>query len=116
MYWAKDSFKGDDKLWHFIGGLISPIIVFIFFGTMVFWTIIISLAFWVLWEVKDGYVLVWKVKRWVKKKELSFWLGDLCIWLSGDGFSWKDAVMSWAGVLLGWLIVEAMAWSGLSLT
>ena len=110
MIWAQDSFKGDDKLWHFIGGLVSPLIVYVVFRTSVLWAILISLIFWIVWEIKDGYILVWNVKRWVKERELPLWKGDFLIWLSGDGFSWKDVLLSWFGVLLGWGIVEAMAW------
>ena len=115
MFWAKDSFRGDDKLWHFIGGFVSPLVYYVVFWPSVLSAVIMSLIFWVAWEIKDGYVLRWNVIRWVKKKEMGFWLGDLLIWLSGEGFSWKNVLLSWFGVLLGWGIVEAMNYLAIGL-
>lgn len=81
--WAKDNWWRPDKLWHFIGGLVSPLILWIIFDWAASWCVLASLAFWWLWEVKDAFV------RW-----------EDVGWLGGDGFSWKDGVSSSIGIII----------------
>lgn len=88
---ANDQWKTQDKLEHFIGGAgtttISGFAVSIFHDDLMdnktITTIAIAnIAFWTLWEVKDGLVPYEKYGE-----------------IGGDGFSYKDLLWSAAGVV-----------------
>jgi hypothetical protein len=87
--WAHDEWWAGDKLGHFLGGLVSPLLLWAAFGLWRGWCVLFSLAFWWLWEVKDA------ILRW-----------EDAGWLGGDGFSWRDGLVSTAGVFFAWMILE----------
>jgi len=87
--WARDSWDGRDKLWHLLGGLMSPLLLWAVFNLHPGWCILVSLAFWWLWEVKDALV---------RHEDIGWW--------GGDGFSWRDGVVSSVSVMTGWAILE----------
>ena len=69
---AHDSWTGGDKIQHAIGGFILALL-----STWV------SIIFWLLWEVKDGYIDYEKYGWW-----------------GGDGFSYKDFIYSLGGAIV----------------
>jgi len=87
--WARDTWDGRDKLWHLLGGLVSPLLLWAAFQLWRGWCVLGSLAFWWLWEVKDAFA----------RRETWGWLG-------GDGFSWRDGLASSVGILFAWMILE----------
>jgi hypothetical protein len=86
--WAKDEWWRGDKLWHILGGLVSPLLLWTVFQMHRCWCVFASFTFWWLWEVKDAYV---RSEDWG--------------WLGGDGFSWKDGIASTVGVWVAWMIL-----------
>lgn len=76
-----------DKLSHFLGGVVSSLLVL-----LSPWLVLVLLAFWWGWEVKDGFVLCENLPE-----RYRFW--------GGDGFSWKDGIASTVGVLLGVIVL-----------
>ena len=87
--WANDEWWSGDKLGHFLGGLVSPLLLWAAFHLWRGWCVLGSLAFWWMWEVKDA---------WVRWEDVG--------WLGGDGFSWRDGLASTVGVGIAWMILE----------
>ena len=91
--WAKKGPITYDKLQHFIGG------IFLFaLGALIHpdFGLAFSMAFWFLWEVKDG-LIPWEsmpVTTWPLKYN----------W-GGDGFSWRDMIAAWAGAILCYIFI-----------
>ncbi len=90
--WANDEWWTGDKLGHFLGGLASPLLLWVVFHLHRSWCVVLSLAFWWLWEVKDVFV------RW-----------EDWGWIGGDGFSWRDGAASSLGVFSAGMILALFA-------
>ena len=84
--YAKDNFRGEDKLAHLFGTYFL-VDVLHFFSPLA-WLLAFVLGF--AWEVKDG------ILDWEK-------IG----YFGGDGFSWRDLVADCVGILL-WVILHNM--------
>lgn len=69
-----------DKVQHFLGGFLFAIL-----------NIWFSIVFWLLWEIKDGFISY-------KKGYITNW--PIRYNWGGDGFSWRDLIASWLGVLI----------------
>lgn len=85
-----------DKVQHFFGGFLTTF--FLTLLTSLWWAVGISILFWWLWEVKDGYILY----ESLKEKGYS----PFICWFGGDGFSWKDGLASTAGVLFIFVLLS----------
>lgn len=95
--WAKDSFVCEDsplfnicldKWTHFFCGFILELAALLILGWR-YWipiTLILGSGFF-LWECKDA-VLPWEEHGWI----------------GGDGFSWRDLVVSIIGMAIGFII------------
>lgn len=97
--WAKDRFFtweycrylcGEDKFIHFILGFVIQVVggaISIILNC--FWTFtFVHILGWVLWECKDA-LLPWEKYGW---------------W-GGDGFSWRDLIASYLGILLLFILL-----------
>ena len=98
--WAKDSFVcKDSMLWgicnnkwlHFLCGAILELAALLIcgWGYWVSITVILGVGFF-LWECKDA-VLPWEEHGWI----------------GGDGFSWRDLVVSYLGMVMA-IIIESL--------
>lgn len=83
--WAKDSWRGEDKKDHLLGGIATMSLSSIIFDTdtddQVLTLAAYNVGFWFAWELKDA-VWPWEDHGW---------------W-GGEGFSGKDFAWSAAGV------------------
>jgi hypothetical protein len=84
---ARTGILSYDKVQHFLGGF--------FFALLNIW---FSIVFWLLWEIKDGFIS-WK-DGYITSFPIRYNWG-------GDGFSWRDLVASWAGVLI-WVLIRSL--------
>jgi len=86
--WAKDEWWTGDKLGHFLGGFVSPLLLWVVLHLPPGWCVLVSLLFWWVWELKDA---------WLRWEDIGWW--------GGDGFSWRDGLASTAGVMCAWMIL-----------
>jgi len=77
---TKTGLMAYDKVQHFLGGFLFAIL-----------NVWFSIAFWLLWEIKDGFISY-------KKGYITNW--PIRYNWGGDGFSWRDLVASWIGALI----------------
>ena len=123
--WAKDGWTTKcsmpDKLEHFNAGFMGTIALLLVFKA--WWVIPVALVAAVLWEVKDAIYNPWNFPAKARKtmgvalrgllratpnSDLSRALSRHARatfpwhWLWGDGFSWRDMLASWVGVLVAW--------------
>jgi len=102
--WAKDSWtstcKTSDKLEHFNAGFMGTITLLVLWPQ--WWFVWVPLAFVmaVLWEVKDA---LYNPDNCQSENAPWPWLLHI---LLGDGFSWRDMLCTWAGILVAWLLVS----------
>jgi hypothetical protein len=74
-----------DKMAHAVGGF-SLSLCLGFLSAL--WVLFANIIFWILWEIKDGFILVENLpSKWK--------------WWGGDGFSYKDLICSIAGAIIG---------------
>ena len=130
--WAKDKWTStcsmSDKLAHFDAGFMGTITLLLLWPQMWWLWVLIALLAAILWEVKDALFNPWNLPEWlltwfqdedspysdphchrssVSKAELvehferpldfKWWM-----WLLGDGFSCRDMICTWAGILVAW--------------
>ena len=95
--WANDQWTGTDKVFHLARDGALFFVLWLVIGKF-FPALLITQLFAILWEVKDGFV------RW---EDIGWW--------GGDGFSYKDILMGWVGIMFVFIVAQILTFMAMRL-